>query len=87
LNDRVRPQALSDYVGRPFRFALENALRSKNPNAKTVMFGSAPAGMDAEASNTIGARNPPITIFMSLVKTMAVVLCSPVAKCTKSGEQ
>src|SRR6266436_1761563 len=56
----------------PFASLSKTLCAPNNPNAKTVMFGSAPAGMDAEASNTIGARNPPITIFMSLVKTMAL---------------
>jgi hypothetical protein len=72
-------------VAAPFASLSNTLCAPNNPKAKTVTFGLAAAGKDAEAKNTTGARSPAVTILMNLLKIMAVHPSIAGSEITKSA--
>jgi hypothetical protein len=56
----------------PFASVSNTLCAPNNPKAKTVTFGFAPAGIDAETKSKNGARSLAVTDLMSFLKIMAV---------------
>jgi hypothetical protein len=69
----------------PFASLSNTLCAPNNPKAKTVTFGFAPAGIDAEAKNITGARSPALTNLMSFLNIMAVFPSIADGEITKSA--
>src|SRR6516164_559384 len=67
------PMRCATMLAAPFASLSNTLCAPNNPKAKTVTFGLAPAGIDAEAKNTTEARSPAETNLISLLKIIAVL--------------